>query len=297
MDPSAGREQQLKYGGFAVAGVGFLLSRVTLLVVADPASSFFGFLTTGFVPLVAGLALTAFGVSLAVSTFEPWYVNVVAAWTILGTAGMGLVAALSVVNPMLARDAMLATTQSSTLVANTLIGGAVGGTLIGVRSARTRRQRRTLARQSDQVVVLDRILRDEVLNALTAIRGRAELLADVGPDSESVAAIRRGTDRPTASTPQSRTSAFSSSPGTRTVRARHRPRSSPSFANNCVPSPTSTPTRSSSGTSTSTRRSKSVRTSASVPSLPTSVRPPSSATPGRTHRSTWRCVQARPTRP
>jgi len=195
MDPSAGREQQLKYGGFLVAGVGFLLSRGTLLVVADPGGSTVRFLTTGLVPLVLGLALTAFGVSLAVSTFEPWYVNVVALWTLVGTAGMGLVTALSLVNPMLAEDAMLATAQSGTLVANTLIGGAVGGSLIGVRSARNRRQRRELARQSDQVVVLDRILRDEVLNAVTAIHARAEVLRHGGTDEDSLDSIDRATDR------------------------------------------------------------------------------------------------------
>lgn len=195
MDPSAGRELQVKYGGLLVAGVGFLLSRTTLLVVADPSGSTLGFLTTGLVPLVLGLSLTALGVSLAVSTFEPWYVNVVALWTLVGTAGMGVVTALSLVNPMLGSDAMLATAQSSTLVANTLIGGAVGGSLIGVRSARNRRQRRTLARQSDQVVVLDRILRDEVLNAVTAVHARAEILRSSGTDEASLDAIDRATDR------------------------------------------------------------------------------------------------------
>jgi hypothetical protein len=225
MFPSAGREQQVKYGGLAVAGVGFLLSRATLLVVADPGGSLVTFLTTGFVPLTLGLALTAFGVSLAVSTFEPWYVNVVALWTLIGTAGMGLVTALSLVNPMLAADAMFATGRSSPLVANTLIGGAVGGTLVGVRSAQNRRQRRALARQSDQVVVLDRILRDEVLNAVTAIRARAEVLRDVGTDDES---LPPSTAPPGASATPSRTSTFSSSP--RTAPGRNRPRSSPPSA-------------------------------------------------------------------
>jgi two-component system OmpR family sensor kinase len=195
MDPSAGRELHLKAGGLLVAGVGFLLSRGTLLVVADTGGSTVAFLTTGFAPLALGLALAAFGVSLAVSTFEPWYVNVVALWTLIGTAGMGLVTALSLVNPMLAEDTMIATVQSSTLVANTLIGGAVGGSLIGVRSARNRRQRRELARQSDQVVVLDRILRDEVLNAVTAIHARAEILRSSGTDAESIEVIDRATDR------------------------------------------------------------------------------------------------------
>jgi len=195
MDPSAGREQQVKYGGLVVAGVGFILSRATLLVVVDRGGSAVAFLTTGFLPLSVGLALTAFGVSLAVSTFEPWYVNTVAAWTLAGTAGMGLVAALSAANPMLAEGAMLATAQSSALVANTLIGGAVGGALIGVRSARNRRQRRALARQSDQAVVLDRILRDEVLNAVAAVRAHAELVRDGGTDREGVAAITRASDR------------------------------------------------------------------------------------------------------
>jgi len=148
-------------------------------------------------------------VSLAVSTFEPWYVNTVAAWTLAGTAGMGLVAVLSAANPMLAEGAMLATAQSSALVANTLIGGAVGGALIGVRSARNRRQRRALARQSDQAVVLDRIFRDEVLNAWPP--------SVPTPNSSAMAAPTAGVSprspaRPTAFRTPSRTWAFSSSP-------------------------------------------------------------------------------------
>ncbi|MEF8783408.1 MAG: ATP-binding protein [Haloarculaceae archaeon] len=196
MDPSAGREQQVKVGGLVVAVAAFALTRVTLLVVADPGASLAAFLTTGLFPLVLGLGLAAFGVSLAVSTFEPWYVNTVALWTVLGTAGMGLVAGLSVLNPMLSGSALGMPAQSSTLVANTLIGGAVGGALIGVQSARNRRQRRVLARQSKQAVVLDRILRDEVINAVTAILGRVDLVenADVS-DSESLGAIRRGAQR------------------------------------------------------------------------------------------------------
>ena len=196
MDPSAGREQQVKVGGLVVAVAAFALTRVTLLVVADPGASLTAFLTTGLFPLVLGLGLAAFGVSLAVSTFEPWYVNTVALWMLLGTVGMGLVAGLSLLNPMLSGSALGLPAQSSTLVANTLIGGAVGGALIGVQSARNRRQRRTLARQSKQAVVLDRILRDEVINAVTAIIGRVDLVenADVS-DDESLDAIRRGARR------------------------------------------------------------------------------------------------------
>jgi signal transduction histidine kinase len=195
MDPSAGREQQVKPGGLVVAAVGFVFSRVTLLVVADPGGSLPAFLTTGLFPLVLGLSLTAFGVSLAVSTFEPWYVNTVAAWTLAGAVGMGLVTGLSLLNPMLAGDALGMPAQSGPVVASTLVAGAAGGALIGVRSARNRRQRWRLARQSRQAVVLNRILRDEVLNAVTAIRGRIDYVRAAGADEESLDAIGRGTRR------------------------------------------------------------------------------------------------------
>lgn len=45
------------------------------------------------------------------------------------------------------------------------------------------------------MVVLDRILRDEVLNAVTAIRARAEPLRETGPDDASLDSIDRATDR------------------------------------------------------------------------------------------------------
>jgi two-component sensor histidine kinase len=69
----------------------------------------------------------------------------------------------------------LATVRSRAYLSNFLIGGAVGGTLTGLYASRNRRQRDELGHQANRLEVLNRLLRHEVLNALTVIRGYATL--------------------------------------------------------------------------------------------------------------------------
>lgn len=177
---------RVKFGGFVVAGIGFGLTRVTVLESINQQGSLTQFVLGDLLPLALGLGLVVFGIGLAVSTYERWYVNVVARWCVLGTLSMFAIVGVSVLSSAEYEMADVVGTMSVGFVTNSVIGGAVGGTLVGVRSAANTRQRRRLQRQATQGTILNRILRHEVLNATNIIRGWADVIgsgdADADPD-------------------------------------------------------------------------------------------------------------------
>lgn len=172
--------------GLVVAGIGFALTRFTVTLAAYEAPV--RFVIAGVVPLVLGLGLAAFGVALAVGAFRRPFVNTVALWCLGGAAAMLVLVALTLVGngTSLAMEPI----RSQTYLSNFLIGGSVGGALTGVYAGRTARQRRELAQQASQLGMVNRLLRDEVLNAVTVIRGRAEVLR-TADDADSVTTIQR----------------------------------------------------------------------------------------------------------
>jgi len=172
--------------GLVVAGIGFGLTRFTVtLAAAEPPVRF---VIAGVVPLVLGLGLAAFGVALAIGAFRRSFVRTVTLWCVAGAAAMLALVALTLVGngTSLAMEPI----RSQTYLSNFLIGGSVGGALTGVYAGRTARQRHELAQQASQLGMVNRLLRDEVLNAITVIRGRAEVLRTTD-DADSVAAIER----------------------------------------------------------------------------------------------------------
>ncbi|MBX0324258.1 sensor histidine kinase [Halomicroarcula sp. F13] len=175
--------------GLVVAGLGFFLTRFTVTLAAydDPLRFFVG----GLVPLALGLGLSVFGVSLVVGDFERSFVRTVATWCVAGTGAMFVLVVLTLVanGTNLAMDPV----RSQTYLANFLIGGSAGGALTGVYAGHAARQRRQLERQTGRLEMVTRLLRDEVLNAVTVIRGRAEVLQRTH-DTDSAAAIERRTD-------------------------------------------------------------------------------------------------------
>ena len=183
-----------KYAGLVVAGVGFVLTRYTVLDSVRDGETVARFLVGQAPFLLLGLGLAAFGVALTVSTYTPRQVRVVAAWCLLGVAAMAAILGLTRADTLLF-DGSAAAVESGELVANVLIGGAVGGVLVGVRSAENRRQRHELAHQTDRLTVLNRILRHEVLNKLNVIRGYAALGVPGQERVTDLGAIRRSADR------------------------------------------------------------------------------------------------------
>lgn len=160
--------------GFVIAVLGFVLTRstVTLAVTATPREFVFG----GLIPLLLGLGLAVLGVALAVGSFEPWYVRTSALWCGLGFLSMFVLISLSVLGTQ--GGPLLGTMRSSSTLSNVLIGGSIGGTLTGMYAARTKREQRESRSRANRLVVLNRILREEVINSITVIKSRSALLEE-----------------------------------------------------------------------------------------------------------------------
>jgi signal transduction histidine kinase/uncharacterized membrane protein YagU involved in acid resistance len=183
----------LTLSGLAVAAVGFALTRYTVLESLRPDASLAVFLIREAPVLVAGFGLTAFGVGLTISSRARWEVRRIAGWCLLGTAGMVLVVALTYA----ATPLQAVSPQEFRLIANAFVGGALGGTLLGVRSVSLRRHRRGMRRKTDQLTVLNRLLRHELLNKLNVIKGHAtagEESTDGGTRIESWDVVRRNAE-------------------------------------------------------------------------------------------------------
>jgi two-component system OmpR family sensor kinase len=181
---------KIRYSGLVIAAIGFFLTRftVTLAVFDSPLR----FVFAGLVPLTLGLGLAAFGVALAVSDVDRGLVRTTATWCVIGAGTMLVLVVLTLVGATAGGMPDLVSLRSRTYLANFLIGGAVGGTLTGLYAGRNRRQQRDLRQQTNRLEVLNRLLRHEILNSLTAIRGYAALRGDDADRATEV--IDRRTD-------------------------------------------------------------------------------------------------------
>lgn len=181
-------ERWKRYGGFGIAAVGFLITR---LFVAETISAGMPlpFLLASLPPLVIGLGLTVFGVILTVGRFSPTYVRTVTGWCGLGIGGLAALLVATQLSSIL-RDGVMATLlDSQLLVGNLLLGGAVVGVLIGDRSAANTRKRQEIRRTANRAAFVNRLLRHDVLNAAAIIEGHAGLLSETPDRPESVSAI------------------------------------------------------------------------------------------------------------
>ena len=175
--------RRVNFSGLVIAGIGFFLTRftVSLAISGGPVQ----FLLSGIVPLALGLGLAAFGVALTVADVEARLVRTTAAWCVAGTGGMLVLVVLTILGDPEMSSA-LETIRAQAHFSTFLIGGSVGGTFTGLYAARNRRQRTTVQREANRLVVLNRILRHEVLNALTPIRGFGALDGGDHPEARQV---------------------------------------------------------------------------------------------------------------
>jgi two-component system OmpR family sensor kinase len=187
MFPSAGEELAVKPAGLVIAAVSFVMTRGLTAGIAANSEA-----VGVTVPLAVGLGTVVYGVSLSVSTHTRAYARVVALWYLFGTLGVASIVAAG--NEPL-KPGTLSTVMTAAGVVSAGVGGGGLGILVGVRAGRAQRQRRHLAQQADQVTLLQRLLRHEVLNGLTAIRGHAGLLADGGGADRSLTAVESNVNR------------------------------------------------------------------------------------------------------
>ncbi|WP_103029488.1 ATP-binding protein [Salinibacter altiplanensis] len=175
----------LNPSGLVIALLGFVLTRytVTFAHVEAPMT----FVVGGVIPLVLGLSLSVCGVALTIGSFEAWYVRTIVQWTVLGAVAISvLIVATLYGGP----TSFLEEVRTVGIFSNVLIGGSVGGALTGLYAAQNRAVRRKLLNRQNRLVILNRLLHDRVMNAVTVIKGSAPLLRD-GADSglEPVEAI------------------------------------------------------------------------------------------------------------
>lgn len=185
-----------RMGGLLVAGIGFAITRL-FVVEAVQADTTLSFLFAGILPLSLGLGLVAYGVSLSVGSFSRAYVLTVSQWCVFGTgASVSILLVTSFESMMGLSSGFQLVSGSPLLAANVLLGGSIGGVLVGNRSATTHRQQRRIQRQANRALLLDRLLRHEVINAVTIIRGNANLLSDRDDDDTgSVETIENAAER------------------------------------------------------------------------------------------------------
>lgn len=188
--PTASPPRDVTLSGLGVAGVGFVLTRFTVTLAAydDPMT----FYLAGLLPLVLGLLLAAFGVALVVGPFDRAFVRTTTVWCLVGAGAMLVLVVLTLLGSN--SGGGTGSVLSTAYLSNFLIGGSVGGTLTGVYAARNERQRSELRWQANRLVTLNRILRHELLNSITAISGYADLLDDregSGGDARPVEVIQR----------------------------------------------------------------------------------------------------------
>jgi len=184
--------RSLSFSGLFIALLGFFLTRFTVTLAATDTGV--QFLFAGIVPLVLGLSLAAFGVVLTVGEYDTAFVRTTALWSLLGTLTMLLFIVLTLLGSEPEAFTSLDALRSQTILSNFLIGGAVGGTMTGLYAAQNRRHRSELGRQANRLVLLNRLLRDQVINAATAIKGHKQVLEGTY-DQRSVDIIGKQTDK------------------------------------------------------------------------------------------------------
>lgn len=178
--------RRIHWGGLVIAGIGFFVTRFTVTLAYEEPVRFF---VAGVLPLAIGLGLAAFGVALAIANVEPAVVRTTAQWCVLGMASMFVFGLLTIYGTATSPIDLSGTLFRSSL-SNFLIVGSVGGTLTGLYAGRSRQHRRQLRRHTNRLVVLNRLLRHEVLNAVTAIRGFTTLDASYTHEARDVVADR-----------------------------------------------------------------------------------------------------------
>jgi two-component system OmpR family sensor kinase len=176
--------------GLVVALVGFVLTRFTVTIAATDTTV--AFLFAGVIPLALGLGLSAAGVLLAVGAYDRLFVRTIAAWCLAGTAAMGVLVVLTLLGGE-SRPTDMETVREQAYLSTFLIGGAVGGALTGVYAGRNHCYRRNLREQANRLVVLNRLLRENVVNSATAIRAHQQIL-ESGYSENSVAVIDEKVD-------------------------------------------------------------------------------------------------------
>lgn len=187
----------INYSGLALAALAFGLTRLLVAGTLEPDA--ISFMVAGVVPLLAGLGLALFGVAIAVGAVSQSYARAVWLWSVVGTFAMVVVLSTTAIHSILIGRGMDPLLESGPLVGNALLGGTIAGAVVGDRVARRRRREDDLARYAERATLVNRVLRHEVTNAATVLKGYAQRLDDSNERADCVksdgSGIRDDSDR------------------------------------------------------------------------------------------------------
>jgi len=172
--PSLSDRLRLKPAGIVIAVVAFALTRGTVadLLVADMG---FAMVASAVLVLTVGFGIVLYGVNVAVSARDGAYTRTVLVWFVAGSASLGLT-----LGPLMMASSPRDATSAAAAVG--IVGGGAG-LLVGIRGAEANRRQAIVDRQIEQARLLNRILRHEVRNSVTILRGHTDLLFE--GDSET----------------------------------------------------------------------------------------------------------------
>ncbi|WP_128904898.1 sensor histidine kinase [Halorubrum amylolyticum] len=161
----------------------------SLAAMSDPAA----IVTGALVPVACSALVVAATVPIARSPLSPRHTLRVTAWSALGAATLGAVALLFVTYETSQGPAP---SGPVVVIAGAASVGSVFGLAFGVTDAEQRRAQAEVERANAQLTVLNRVLRHNIRNAMTVVRGRVRLLAARGDaDAEHVAVVEENVDR------------------------------------------------------------------------------------------------------
>lgn len=181
----------IRFSGFGLALLAFFLTRFLVAGTIQPDENTFVFAVV--VPLSVGLGLTTFGVALGIGAVSHAYARSVWRWSVLGTFAMVLVLGTTSLGTVLQGDRLdLFWNQSGILITNVLLGGATLGAIVGDRTARSRRTNEQLVQYAERAMLVNRLLRHEILNAVSVVRGYATENDDVDDPAD---VIRESTEQ------------------------------------------------------------------------------------------------------
>lgn len=186
-DPRPG----VRLSGLGLAALAFLITR--LLVARSVQTDVGTFVLAGLVPLSAGLGLALFGVAIAIGAVSRQYARTVWTWAVIGTMAMVVVLAITAFHTILAGEDLELFRESGILVANVLLGGAILGTIVGDRTAKHRRTNEQLIQYAERAMLVNRLLRHEILNAVAVVKGYAASGEDAVDEKADV--IRESTEQ------------------------------------------------------------------------------------------------------
>ncbi|MES3516880.1 MAG: HAMP domain-containing sensor histidine kinase [Natronomonas sp.] len=173
-------------GGVSIALLGFVVAQ--LIVGLTPTDDVVAFVFVGLVPLFLVFLLTIFGLSLAVGRYDRSFVSTVVRWCGIGTGATLFISALTLVGTAPGSFTDIAVLESQKFLSNFLAWGTTSGALVGLYAAHVNQQRDNLQNRANRLVLLNRLLRDRVINASFIIKGYAESLDDADEQAASVIA-------------------------------------------------------------------------------------------------------------